>query len=168
MNWFEALSESFYTQGTLAMALSRPVSSSYWLRLTLWARQWHLARKLTAVLILCSIVAGGVTYAALNGSFGTENQYDLIQKLLVLDIIVLLALGATVGASIVRLWQARQQGAAGSRLHIQLAILFSVIVKVTSDRRCTLLFFFNYAVVATFNDPLKLPFMTRCRLPRLI
>ncbi len=139
------------------MALVRPASSSYALRLlSLRARQWHLARKLTAILILCSIGAGIATYAALNGSFGTENQYDLIQKFLVLDIILLLALGATVGASGVRLWQARQQGAAGSRLHLRLVILFSVIAVAPAIVVAVVSFlFFNYAVVATFNAPIK-------------
>ena len=96
-------------------------------RLALWARQAGLARKLAISLAVAAAVAGIATYAALTGAapFGPDPRVVLI--LLVVDLILLLSLGALIARQLVRLWVERRSGSAGSRLHTRLVALFSLV-----------------------------------------
>lgn len=80
-----------------------------------------------ALLTLCALLSGAATYAALTATppFGTDP--DTVTLLLTLDLALLLLLGAVIARRIVALWAERRRGLAGSRLHVRLVALFSLV-----------------------------------------
>ena len=96
-------------------------------RLTRWSDTFGLPRKLAIALAVAAIVSGAATYAAMSGTapFGPSPTNVLI--LLNIDLVLLLILGAIVAVRLVRLWLERRRGSAGSRLHIRLVWLFSLV-----------------------------------------
>jgi two-component system nitrogen regulation sensor histidine kinase NtrY len=77
-------------------------------------------------LALLAILAGAATYAWLAGfapdSFNTRGW---ITGLLVADLVIAVALVALMAVRLTQLWLDRRRGAAGSRLHMRLVLLFS-------------------------------------------
>ena len=125
-------------------------------RLALWVRGLELGRRLAVTLALAAVASGVLTYAALTGSspFGPDPQ--TVQVLLLVDLVLLLSLGAVVSRRLVRLWIERRRGSAGSRLHTRMVGLFSlvavapaIIVAVFSA------LFFNFGVESWFNDRVR-------------
>lgn len=98
----------------------------------LWAQRIALARKLAIALSIASVMSGIATYLAMSGvvPFGGPNNKVVV--LLNIDLVLLLLLGATVTVPIVKLWLARRRGYAGSRLHIRMVGLFSLVAVAPS------------------------------------
>ncbi len=98
-------------------------------RLASWARQSRLSAKLTILLVVAAAVAGVATYVAWTGTatapLGADP--DLVLVLLVVDLVLLLLLGALIARQLVRLWVERRSGSAGSRLHLRFVALFSLV-----------------------------------------
>ena len=101
---------------------------SFWL----WIQRIALARKLAIALAIASVMSGIATYLAMSGAvhFGGPNNNVVV--LLNIDLVLLLLLGATVTVPILRLWVARRRGSAGSRLHIRMVGLFSLVAVAPS------------------------------------
>jgi two-component system nitrogen regulation sensor histidine kinase NtrY len=101
--------------------------SSLWRQLYQWAARVGLENKLAVVLIFAAVASGIATYTALstNSLFGKDA--DRVSLLLVLDLTILLMLGAIVARRLVGIWAARRRGSAGSRLHVRLVALFAVV-----------------------------------------
>jgi len=98
-----------------------------WERAITWLRRSHLASRLAVVLTVAATLSGLATYVVLSGWLGIGADVDLVLGLLYLDVILLLLLGAVVARRLVQLVQARWQGSAGSRLHVRLVALFSLV-----------------------------------------
>jgi len=120
---------------------------------------WHrfeISRKLAIGLVLLALVAGAATYIILTGSppLGPDPQNVLF--ILYIDFAILLLLGAVVARRIVRLWSQHRIGAAGSRLHVRLVFMFS-IVAITPAIFVALfsIVFLNIAVESWFKDKVK-------------
>jgi two-component system, NtrC family, nitrogen regulation sensor histidine kinase NtrY len=97
-------------------------------RMLAWARRVNLARKLAYMLALAAVVAGVATYGALTQSSQPDSaDPSKILSLLIIDGVILLAMGALVAANLVNLWMARRRGAAGSRLHTRMVLIFSLL-----------------------------------------
>jgi two-component system, NtrC family, nitrogen regulation sensor histidine kinase NtrY len=97
-------------------------------RLLDWARRINLARKLAYMLALAAVIAGIVTYGALTQTSqpnGADTSYIL--TLLIVDCVIVLAMGGLVATNLVNLWLARRQGSAGSRLHTRMVMVFSLL-----------------------------------------
>jgi two-component system nitrogen regulation sensor histidine kinase NtrY len=92
-----------------------------------WGRQTGLSGKLTIMLVAASAVAGIATYAAWTGTAPMGARPELVLVLLVVDLVLLLLLGALIARQLVRLWVERRSGSAGSRLHLRLVALFSLV-----------------------------------------
>ena len=92
-----------------------------------WSRTVGLPRKLAIAVAAAAVVSGIATYGAMSGAapFGTDPTNVLI--LLNIDLVLLLILGAIVSVRLVRLWLERRRGSAGSKLHIRLVGLFSLV-----------------------------------------
>ena len=105
------------------LALSQPA----WPRLLAWLRRAHVARRLAVVLTVAATLSGIATYVVLSGWLRLGADVDLVLGLLYLDVILLLLLGALVARRLVQLFMARWQGSAGSRLHVRLVALFSLV-----------------------------------------
>ncbi|MFT5487971.1 MAG: two-component system nitrogen regulation sensor histidine kinase NtrY [Alphaproteobacteria bacterium] len=125
-------------------------------RLSDWGRRVGLGRKLSIALTVAALGSAFATYATITGSspLGADTQTILI--LLQIDLVLFLLLGLVVARSLVGLWIERRRGQVGSRLHMRLVMLFSlialapaIIVSVFSA------VFFNFGMENWFNDRVK-------------
>src|SRR5216684_1619667 len=99
--------------------------------LVLWARRVRLVRKTVIALAIAAIASALATYAALRGlpPFGPSRP-DMDQLFLLLNLILVLPLCAIVAWRLVQVWAERRRGLAGSRLHVRLVILFSLVAVI--------------------------------------
>jgi len=99
---------------------------AFWSRFVLWAKRHRVTRKLVAVLAVLAMASGVATYSALTQTtFGPAPR--VILGLLLLDLVLLLTLGALVARKFVQLWIEHRRGAAGAKLHARLVGLFGVV-----------------------------------------
>lgn len=78
-------------------------------------------------LIVAAFSSFFATYAALTESPVFSSDPGTIIWLLNLDLLIFLLLGLLVGRRIVNLWSSRKRGAAGSRLHARLVLVFGLL-----------------------------------------
>jgi len=92
-----------------------------------WLSRLGRTSTLAVLLTVLALAAGMATYAALtkNPPFGQDP--DTVYILLNLDLIILLLLGTLIARRIVDLWVKRRRGLAGSRLHVRMVLLFSIV-----------------------------------------
>ncbi len=96
-------------------------------RLPGWASRIDLGRRLSLVLVFLAIVAAFATYYMAGGGASVAPNPVVVSVLLLIDFFLLLAFIALIAARFYRLWRARVRGSAGSRLHVRLMMLFSVV-----------------------------------------
>jgi two-component system nitrogen regulation sensor histidine kinase NtrY len=92
-----------------------------------WMRRVRMERKLAIALLIAAVTSGVTTFAAMTENLPGRADPRVILLLLNLDLVLLLCLGALVARRLVILWVARRRGAAGSRLHVRLVVLFSLV-----------------------------------------
>ena len=141
----------------LTAEITRPSAAvAGYARVSQWGRRVGLGRKLSIALTVIALGFAFATYATITGSspLGADTQTVLI--LLQIDLVLFLLLGLVVARSLVGLWIERRRGQVGSRLHMRLAMLFSlialapaIIVSVFSA------VFFNFGMENWFNDRVK-------------
>ena len=125
-------------------------------RLARWARRTGLSRKLALGLSAAAIVSGIATYAVMTGATPFTPDPNVVIVLLYLDLVLLLLLGTVVARGIVQLWTERRRGSAGSRLHVRLVMLFSLLaVTPTIVVAVFSVLFFNFGVQAWFSDRVR-------------
>ncbi len=125
-------------------------------RLMLWAGRVGLAKKLAIALTVSAIVSGIATYAAFTGSAPFDPDPTVILVLLNLDLVLLLLLGTLVARRIVQVWVERRRGSAGSRLHIRLVVMFSLVaVTPTIIVAVFSVLFFNFGIESWFSDRVR-------------
>ncbi len=125
-------------------------------RISVWARDVGLGRKLAVALLIAAIVSGVATYIVLTGSspFGPDPR--VVFSLLLVDLVLGLLLGAVVSFRLVRLWLERRRGEAGSRLHTRLVFMFSFVAVAPAIVVAVFSFlFFDLGVQAWFSDPVR-------------
>lgn len=114
-------------------------------------RGWR--KRAAFILVLAAIASGFATYAALTETppFGDDSR--IVIWLLNIDLIILLLLVSLIARRIVALWSGRKRGLAGSRLHVRLVYIFSmlaaapvIIMTVFSA------FFFHFGVQTWFSQ----------------
>ena len=125
-------------------------------RLTKWIRRYGVVRKLAILLSIAALAAGAATFAAFSGAPPFGPDPDTVLVLLLVDLVLLLSIGAIILRRLVLLFVARRRGSAGSRLHSRLVALFSIlavapaiIVAVFSA------LFFNLGVESWFSDRVR-------------
>jgi two-component system nitrogen regulation sensor histidine kinase NtrY len=97
-------------------------------RLLRWADDVRLADKAAVGLAVAAAVSGVATYAAFTQPAATEPRAtSAVLWLLYLDLVLLVMLGALVARRMVQVWVERRRGSAGSRLHVRLVALFSLV-----------------------------------------
>ncbi|MBT3533044.1 MAG: PAS domain-containing sensor histidine kinase [Rhodospirillaceae bacterium] len=121
-----------------------------------WARQVGLSGKLAFALALATFASGMATYTAWTGSAPQTPDPRVVLILLVIDLVLVLSLGALIARHMVRLWVARRAGSAGSRLHSRLVAMFS-LVAVTPAIIVALFsaVFFHLGVQAWFSERVR-------------
>jgi len=123
-------------------------------RLRRWSARVGLSRKLAFLLATLAVVAGCATYLVVTGDEGPDSR--TLTWLLLVNLVLLLALGAVVARELVRLWIERRRGLAGARLHVQLVALFTLIAGApTAIIAVASALFFNLGVQAWFSDPVR-------------
>ena len=120
--------------------------------LILWERAGGVRRAAFAAAILAA--ASGLATVLTFVRAGPEGpDPGLVLGLLYLDIALLLVLGALVAHRLVRIWVERRRGLTGSRLHVRMAMLFSVIaVAPTILVSLFSLLMFDYGVREWFSE----------------
>jgi len=122
-----------------------------------WATRVGLAGKLAVGLAVCAALSGVATYVAFTHPSGDmPRATDLVVSLLYLDLFLLLALGILVVRRMVQVWLDRRRGSAGSRLHIRLVVVFS-LVALTPTVIVALFsaLVFNFGVQNWFSDRVR-------------
>jgi len=79
---------------------------------------------------LATVVSGAVTYATLTGLAPYKATPTAMVVMVLVNLTLVLTLGALIAWRLVRLWAQRRSGAAGSRLHVRLVVTFSAIAIV--------------------------------------
>ena len=92
-----------------------------------WFERTGLLNHLAVALTVAAVVCGVATYTAMTGTAPFGPSPTLVLVLLNLDLVLLLALGALVARRIVQVWSERRRGSAGSKLHVRLVVLFSLV-----------------------------------------
>jgi len=96
-------------------------------RLRRWARRIHLYRKLAFALALVAVLAGIATVVPWTGVSEYGPDPDNVLYLLILDLVVLVLLGALIASQLVKVWRERRRGMAGSGLHVRIVMMFSLV-----------------------------------------
>ncbi|MCA8934347.1 MAG: two-component sensor histidine kinase, partial [Rhodospirillaceae bacterium] len=109
--------------------------------------------RLTFVLVIAGLAAGGATYAVLTESPPFGHDPDTLYVLLNADLVILLLLGLLVARRIASIWVRRRRGIAGSRLHVRLVGMFSIVAVVPAIIVATFsVLFLNLGISSWFSD----------------
>jgi two-component system nitrogen regulation sensor histidine kinase NtrY len=121
-----------------------------------WSSRVGLSRKFAVALTVAAILSGVATYVAITGSPPLGPDPDTVLILLNVDLVLLLILGALVARSLVKLWSERRRGSAGSRLHVRLVVMFSLVaVTPTIVVAVFSALFFNFGIQAWFSERVR-------------
>jgi two-component system nitrogen regulation sensor histidine kinase NtrY len=129
---------------------------SLWQQVLRWSGRVGLGRKATVVLAVAALASGVATYAAMTGAppFGPNGGNVLL--LLNIDLVLLLLLAAIVAKQLVEVWTQRRRGLAGSRLHVRLVALFSLVaVTPTIIVAVFSYLFFSFGVETWFSERVR-------------
>jgi two-component system nitrogen regulation sensor histidine kinase NtrY len=120
----------------------------------------RLRRRVNAGLVILltglAFASGLATYAALAEVPPFGNDPTTILWLLNIDLVLLLVLVALVARRIVGVWSGRRRGLAGSKLHVRLVFIFSMLA-LTPAVIMTIFSagFFHYGLQGWFSDKIK-------------
>jgi len=128
-------------------------------RLYQWAVRNRLGSRLVFVLSAATMVAVIATYLTITGQLGYSEDgpdQELSLALLVLDLVLLLLLATSVVWQMVGVWSQSRHGAAGARLHVRLAMLFSLMAVAPAILVAILSgLFFNFEMKNWFSDRVR-------------
>src|SRR5579883_46698 len=125
--------------------------------LVLWAGRVGLVRKAAIVLALAALASAVATYAALRGLLPlSARRPDMDQLFLLLNLVLVLPLCAIVAWRVVQVWTERRRGLAGSRLHIRLVVLFSLVAVIPTIVVAVFSYLlFSFGVQAWFSERVR-------------
>ena len=115
-----------------------------------------LGKAITLVLAFTALVLGIITFVLLSGGVRLQVTQSGLVAMAVANLAVLLLLGAVFAGRLTRVWVERRRGSAGSRLHVRLVLLFSVVA-VTPTILVALFAtaFFTLGIQSWFNDRVR-------------
>jgi two-component system nitrogen regulation sensor histidine kinase NtrY len=115
-----------------------------------------LGKMVTLVLASFALVLGIVTFVVLAGGGPLGVHPNVVYALVLANLIVLLALGSVLAGRLTRVWVERRRGSAGSRLHVRLVLLFSVVAVTPAIVVAVFAtFFFDLGIQSWFNDRVR-------------
>ncbi len=120
------------------------------------AGEFIVGKVATLILTALALAVGLATFIILaRGSpFGLQPGVGV--TLVLVNLSLLLLLGAVLAGRLTRVWVERRRGSAGSRLHVRLVMLFSgVAVAPTIVVACFAVAFFHFGIQAWFNEPVR-------------
>lgn len=109
--------------------------------------------RLALFLIVAGLFSGFATYAALTATPPFGDDPNTVIWLLNLDLIILMMLVILIARRIVGLWSGRRRGIAGSKLHVRLVFIFSLLA-ATPAIIMTIFsaFFLHFGIQSWFNE----------------
>ena len=114
-----------------------------------------LGKIVTFVLAGVALALGIATFVTMSGGAPLALRPNVFGLVLV-NLVVLLMLGAVLAGRITRVWVERRRGSAGSRLHVRLVLMFSVVaVTPTIVLAVLATAFFNLGIQSWFNDTVR-------------
>ncbi|MGB4102109.1 MAG: PAS domain-containing sensor histidine kinase [Alphaproteobacteria bacterium] len=135
---------------------TNPNRFSWRLRFLEWARRVKLRARLAIALTILAVASGLATYAALSNTQALDQDPSTVTGLLFFDLILLLLLAALIAHRMVKLYVTRRRNQAGSRLHVKmvgvmtmLSVTPSIIVAVFAGS------FFYFGVQSWFSDRVR-------------
>ncbi len=116
-----------------------------------------LGRGVTLGLALGALFMGIATFVLLSdGSPLGPTRPGQVVGIVLVNLAVILLLVASLAGRLVRVWVERRRGAAGSRLHTRLVLLFSVVAVVPAMLMAGFAaLFFNLGIQAWFSDRVR-------------
>jgi two-component system, NtrC family, nitrogen regulation sensor histidine kinase NtrY len=115
-----------------------------------------LGKVVTLVLASVALALGISTFIVLAKGAPFSQGPNLVFGLVLANLVVLLMLGAVLAGRLTRVWVERRRGSAGSRLHVRLVLLFSVVaVTPTIVVAIFATAFFNLGIEAWFSDRVR-------------
>ena len=115
-----------------------------------------LGKVVTLILAALALALGIGTFVMLSGGIDLSWRPNLLYAMVLSNLVVLLLLGAVLAGRLTRVWVERRRGSAGSRLHVRLVLLFSVVaVTPTIVVAVFATAFFNLGIQAWFNDRVR-------------
>ena len=121
-----------------------------------WAGRFGLRRKVAIALAIAAVASGIATYLALTGAPPFGPHPVVVLSLLNLDLVLLLALAALVTKRLVEMWAERRRGLAGSRLHVRLVVLFSLIAVLPTIIVAVFSYLFlSFGIESWFSDKVR-------------
>lgn len=103
------------------------IKNNLWRYLSVWAAKVRLRHKLVIALVIASIASGIATYTALTRVPFFGNDPSTIMILSLLDLGFLVLLGTIVAQRILTIWVKRRKNQAGSRLHVRIISVFTLL-----------------------------------------
>ncbi|MBS0277511.1 MAG: two-component sensor histidine kinase, partial [Proteobacteria bacterium] len=79
---------------------------------------------------LLVIASGSLTYGIVTGGVAYTPNSSVMLALLLVNLALVLSLGALIAWRLTRLWAERKSGSAGARLHVRLVAMFSMIAVI--------------------------------------
>ncbi|MGI4797197.1 MAG: ATP-binding protein [Janthinobacterium lividum] len=115
-----------------------------------------LGKFVTLALAALGLVLVVATFVLLSGGVSLTLRPNVMFALVLSNLVVLLLLGAVLAGRLTRVWVERRRGSAGSRLHVRLVMMFSVVaVTPTIVLAVMATAFFNLGIQAWFNDRVR-------------
>ncbi|MBU0860169.1 MAG: PAS domain-containing sensor histidine kinase, partial [Alphaproteobacteria bacterium] len=109
--------------------------------------------RLAFLLLLAAIASGIATYGALTETPPFGNDPTTVIWLLNIDMIILLFLVTLIARRGAALWSGRKKGVAGSRLHVRLVVVFSLLAAVPAIIMTVFAaFFLHFGVQSWFGE----------------
>jgi two-component system nitrogen regulation sensor histidine kinase NtrY len=121
-----------------------------------WSNRVRLRARLAIALTIASCVAGIATYAALTESPPFGKDPTTVTSLLMLDLVLMLLLSALIIHRLVKLFVTRRRNQAGSRLHVKIVSVFTLLAVTPSIVVAVFAgLFFYFGVQAWFSDRVR-------------
>ena len=115
-----------------------------------------LGKVVTLVLAAVALTLGVVTFIVLSGGAPFTMRPNVVFGMVLSNLFTLLLLGAVLAGRLTRVWVERRRGSAGSRLHVRLVLLFSVVAVTPTILVAVLATaFFNLGIQSWFNDRVR-------------
>lgn len=115
-----------------------------------------LRDRLAAILSIAALLLGAATYAALTRAPFILSDATTVSVFLVLDILVLLALGGLVAQRIYAVWSKRRKNQAASRLHVRIVSVFTMLAAAPAVLVAMFAaLFFYFGVEAWFSERVR-------------
>lgn len=103
------------------------IRNKLWRYLNVWATRVRLRHKMVIALVIASVASGIATYTALTRAPFFGNDPSTIMILSLLDLTFLVLLGTIVAQRIISIWVRRRRNQAGSRLHVRIIGVFTLL-----------------------------------------